>query len=63
MEFTVQTKNKNEILDLTEQVKEACSKSKVKQGFCLVYVPHDTCAVIINENYEYEKFYDKYAVK
>ena len=51
-EFFVLTRNKNEILDITQEVKDILKKSKVKGGLCNVYVPHATCAVIINENYD-----------
>jgi secondary thiamine-phosphate synthase enzyme len=30
-------------------VKEEVKKSGVKSGLCLIYVPHTTCAVFINE--------------
>ena len=52
MEFTVQSKEKNEILDINGQVEEIVNKSKVKEGFVIVYTPHATCAVIVNENYD-----------
>ncbi len=51
-EFTVSAKEKYEIIDITEKVKQIAAKSKKKDGICVVYVPHATCAVIINENYD-----------
>ena len=50
MQFSVRTKKKEEIVDITPQVREMARKSKVKNGLCCVYVPHATCSVIINEN-------------
>ena len=52
MEFSVQTKKRDEIIDITEQVSDVVSKSKakIKEGICLVYVPHATAALTINEN-------------
>lgn len=48
-EFTFQTRKKEEIIDITEEVSAIVSKSKAN-GICLVYVPHATAAIIINEN-------------
>lgn len=51
-EFRIKTKKRQEIVDITSQVKDAVKKSKVKEGICLVYVPHATCSIIVNENYD-----------
>jgi len=50
MQFSIKTKKKQEIVDITSEVREMARKSKVKDGLCCVYVPHATCSVIINEN-------------
>lgn len=36
--------------NITPQVKQAVAESKVKEGICLVYCPHTTAAITINEN-------------
>jgi secondary thiamine-phosphate synthase enzyme len=51
-EFIISTKEKYEVVDITEKVESIVAGSKKKEGMCLVYVPHATCAVIINENYD-----------
>jgi len=38
-----------EFVDLTDDVAETVEKSRVRNGMALVYSPHTTCAVIINE--------------
>ena len=38
-----------QFLDITEDVREVVAKSDVQQGMALVYSPHTTCAVVINE--------------
>jgi len=48
----VKTTKKEEIVDITEKVKDIVKKSDIDEGICLVYVPHATCSVIINENYD-----------
>ena len=44
------TTQKYEIVDLTDQLADFVSKSKTKEGICLVFTPHATAAVILNEN-------------
>jgi len=51
-EFRIKTGKKQEIVDITNYVKEIVRKSKVEEGLCVIYVPHATAAVIINENYD-----------
>lgn len=51
-EIRIKTKKREEIIDITKQVEDVVKKSKVKEGACLVYVPHATSAVTINENYD-----------
>lgn len=51
-EIKVVTSKKQEIVDITRQVREIVEKSKVSSGLCTVFVPHATAAIIINENYD-----------
>ncbi|MEM2974758.1 MAG: secondary thiamine-phosphate synthase enzyme YjbQ [Candidatus Micrarchaeia archaeon] len=48
--FTVNTKQKTDLINITDEVERIVSKSGVKEGTCLVFVPHATAGVIINEN-------------
>jgi len=49
-EFVVRTQRPQELVDITKPVAEAVRQSGVADGICLVYVPHATAAVVINEN-------------
>jgi len=49
-EFTVQTKSKNQWINITAEVKKALAASGVQEGICVVFIPHTTAAVTINEN-------------
>ncbi|MGP8153378.1 MAG: secondary thiamine-phosphate synthase enzyme YjbQ [Smithella sp.] len=49
-EISLQTNSRVEMLDITAAVQKAVSEEKIKTGFCLVYTPHTTAAVTINEN-------------
>jgi secondary thiamine-phosphate synthase enzyme len=46
---SIQTKSRNEMIDVTERVQRALL-NQLQDGFVIVYVPHTTAAVTINEN-------------
>jgi len=48
--LTVHTSQRIELIDVTGRVAEVVSEKGVEEGVCLVYVPHTTAAVTINEN-------------
>jgi len=50
MSFNVSTSDRVELNDVTGEVIAEIDKSGVKEGIALVYVPHATAALIINEN-------------
>ncbi|MBP7654338.1 secondary thiamine-phosphate synthase enzyme YjbQ [Candidatus Dependentiae bacterium] len=49
-EINVKTNVNTELIDITEKINEVIRKSKISSGICLVYTPHTTAAVTINEN-------------
>lgn len=49
-QFHVGTTSHTEMIDMTEQIQKIVSDSGVLEGTCLVYIPHTTAAVTINEN-------------
>ncbi len=49
MEFSVSTQEQLQIIDITGKVIEL-AEGKVEEGMCLVYVPHATASLIINEH-------------
>ena len=51
MLFNFQLKTQKEgFVDITAEVTEAISESGVNEGICVVYCPHTTAAITINEN-------------
>jgi secondary thiamine-phosphate synthase enzyme len=48
--FPVKTSTQTEFIDVTLSVQEAVKKTGVEDGICIIYVPHTTAAVTINEN-------------
>jgi len=49
-DFRVGTKSRNQMIDITSQVGSLVSKSGVTDGDVIVYCPHTTAAITINEN-------------
>ncbi|MCS7181777.1 MAG: secondary thiamine-phosphate synthase enzyme YjbQ [Thermoanaerobaculum sp.] len=45
----LQTNRRRELVDITAFVNQAVGASGVEEGLCLVYVPHTTAGVLINE--------------
>jgi secondary thiamine-phosphate synthase enzyme len=48
--FTVRSSGQNQWLNITSEVQRAVAASGVSEGICVVFVPHTTAAVTINEN-------------
>jgi secondary thiamine-phosphate synthase enzyme len=48
--FTLQTRAQNEWRNITADVQKIVADSGVREGICVVFVPHTTAAVTINEN-------------
>ena len=46
----VKTTAKVQLLDITSKVQDAVADCGVRNGHCLVFVPHTTAGVTINEN-------------
>jgi len=50
MILAVKTHEKTEMIDITTDINRIVQKSGVAQGLCMLYVPHTTSAVTINES-------------
>lgn len=48
--FSVRTSRRNEFVDITVQVRDALKEMKAGSGICLVFTPHTTAGITINEN-------------
>jgi secondary thiamine-phosphate synthase enzyme len=48
--FRVKTRKSEEVVDITRQVADVVSRSRLAEGTCTVFVRHATAAIIINEN-------------
>jgi secondary thiamine-phosphate synthase enzyme len=45
----VLTDRASQLIDVTEDVRGAVERAEIKNGMALVYSPHTTCAIVINE--------------
>lgn len=50
MIIDVKTGSQTELVDVTSQVRRAIQSSGIENGFCMLFVPHTTAAVTINES-------------
>lgn len=48
--FTLQTRSRDEILDITGKVAAFIRESGIREGIAVVYCPHTTAGIAINEN-------------
>lgn len=58
----LRTTTRNEVIDLTAQVRGAVEASGVRHGLCLVYCPHTTAGLVVNEGYDPDVVRDVLAV-
>ena len=48
--FQVRTSKRTELIDITRSVQEAVQKTGLRDGVCILFIPHTTAAITINEN-------------
>jgi secondary thiamine-phosphate synthase enzyme len=50
IELTVKTSSRRAAVDITREVDDVVRSSGVNEGICVVYVPHTTAGITINEH-------------
>ncbi|WP_026583058.1 secondary thiamine-phosphate synthase enzyme YjbQ [Bacillus sp. J33] len=48
--FTINSSKRNEFYEITSQVQNFINESGIKEGAAIVYCPHTTAGITINEN-------------
>lgn len=48
-EISLRTERRCQLLDITKLVEEAVASSGVKDGICVLFVPHTTAGITVNE--------------
>lgn len=46
----ISTKSRQQLVEVTSMIEKCVKKSGVKSGVCLIYVPHTTAGITVNEN-------------
>lgn len=54
----LQTKQHKQMLDITAQVQDIIRQETIQEGIALVYCPHTTAAITINENADPDVVHD-----
>ncbi len=49
-EFNVSSKDRYQLIDITDKVEGIIRENKVKNGLILVFVPHSTAGIVLTEN-------------
>ncbi|KPL23513.1 MAG: hypothetical protein AMJ93_04570 [Anaerolineae bacterium SM23_84] len=51
-EIQVNTQQKDDFVDITPQVRDCVRESGVQNGICVIFVPHATAGLTVNENWD-----------
>jgi len=49
-EITIKTSRQIEMIDITSKVNQRIKEGGIKEGICLIFCPHTTAGITINEN-------------
>ncbi|MBW2251776.1 MAG: YjbQ family protein, partial [Deltaproteobacteria bacterium] len=50
MILTIKSKMRTHLIDITPEIQKAVRSSGISEGLCMLYVPHTTAAITINES-------------
>lgn len=48
--LSISSSEKQEMIDITDEISSIVKKSKINQGLCNIYAMHATAAIVVNEN-------------
>ncbi|KLO22048.1 hypothetical protein X275_07325 [Marinitoga sp. 1197] len=48
--FSINTSRRAELIDITHIIRDFVKKSKINEGIAVIFVPHTTAGITINEN-------------
>ena len=49
-QFSIKTQARTQMIDITAQIRSILKECRMENGICIIFVPHTTAAVTINEN-------------
>lgn len=56
--INIETKSRFDIINITENIQKCINKERIKEGIAVIFIPHTTAAVSINENADSDVVYD-----
>jgi secondary thiamine-phosphate synthase enzyme len=56
--FQIKTRDRDQFVEITDDVAQSVARSQVRSGAVVVYVPHTTAGVTINENADPDVVHD-----
>lgn len=56
--LTVSTRQRNQMIDVTDQVQRVVREAKLESGYVICYVPHTTAGITIQENADPDVVHD-----
>src|ERR1700675_3211450 len=56
--FELQTTQRSQFVEITDRIRHHLKRRGVRQGSCVVYCPHTTAAITINENADPDVVHD-----
>ena len=56
--FEVKTRQRTEFVEITDRVRQILQGNGIRDGICVVYCPHTTAALTINENADPDVVHD-----
>lgn len=62
MEYTIKTNKADEMINITHLVRQEVRRSGVKEGAAVIFVPHTTAGVTINENADLDVVFDMLSI-
>ena len=57
-QFQVSSSSTQELIDITSDINDIIKQEKISEGYCIVFVPHTTAAVTINEGADPDVVHD-----
>lgn len=58
LEIKVKTFKREEMINITSLINDVLSEKQFTNGMCVIFVPHTTCGITINENADPDVVYD-----
>ena len=59
--FDIRTHQRTELVELTDRVRQVVQRRGLREGICVVYCPHTTAAITVNENADPDVVHDMLA--